>query len=408
MLTNLPFTIDALHEVCRQGVSPDEVIQESLARLTNIADEGIYFYVASSSQLSKAITDLGPFDLELKPLWGIPFAVKDNIDAANMPTTAACYEFHYITKQDAYVVSLLKLAGAIVIGKTNLDQFATGLVGLRTPYPAPKNAIDSKLVPDRSSLRSALAVAHGEVYFSLGTDTAGSGRITSALNNIVGLKPTLGSISSRGVIPTCRSLDTVSILALTVEDASLVYACCRSYDKKDPFSKPYHGDAKQNMPTDFTVAVPDSTSLILDEPAQKKAYEQALNCWRQKRAKLVEIDFNPFYEVPKLLYEGLWVAERLAALEHFIAKHQSALYSITHVIIESAHKFSASDAFNARYHLQALPWKTTSILTKIDVIGVPPMPGLVYKSDIGSNAIGPNSRLGTYTNLLDDDHKKYH
>lgn len=400
MLTNLPFTIDAVHQAYRQGVSPDEVIRESLTRLANIADEGIYLYLASSSQLSKAVADLGPFDLKLKPLWGIPFAVKDNIDVANMPTTAACYEFKYIAKQDAYVISLLKQAGAIVIGKTNLDQFATGLVGLRTPYPAPENALDSKLVPGGSSSGSAVAVAHGQVCFSLGTDTAGSGRIPAALNNIVGLKPTLGSISSRGVIPACRSLDTVSIFALTVEDASRVYACCRSYDKKDPFSKPYHGAAKHNIPADFTFAVPDSSSLILDEPAQKKAYEQALNYWRQKGAKLVEIDFKPFYEVSKLLYEGPWVAERLAALAPFMAKHRSALYPVTREIIESAHKFSASDAFNARYRLQALCREITSILTKIDVLCVPSMPGLVYKSDIEADPIAPNSRLGTYTNFV--------
>jgi allophanate hydrolase len=400
MLTNLPFTIDALHKVYRQGVSADQVIRESLTRLSNIADEGIYLYVASDSQLSKAVAELGPFDLALKPLWGIPFAIKDNIDALDMPTTAACKEFSYIAKQDAYVVSLLKQAGAIVIGKTNLDQFATGLVGLRTPYPAPKNAIDAKLVPGGSSSGSAVAVAHGQVCFSLGTDTAGSGRIPAALNNIVGLKPTLGSISSRGVIPACRSIDTVSILALTVKDAAQVYACCRRYDKQDPFSKPYYGPAKQNIPVNFTVAIPDSESLILDEPAQKEAYEQALNYWLKKGAKLIEIDFKPFYEVSKLLYEGPWVAERLAALASFMAKHPSALYPVTSQIIESAHKFSASDAFNAHYRLQALSRQIASILTKIDVICVPSMPGLVYKSDIEADPIGPNSRLGTYTNFV--------
>lgn len=400
MLTNLSFTIDEIHKAYHQNVGVDAVVTESLDRLLKIDDEGIYLHISSEAQLAEAITALGPFDLEKKPLWGIPFAVKDNIDVVDMPTTAACEEFRYIAQQDAYVVSLLKQAGAIVIGKTNLDQFATGLVGLRTPYPAPKNAIDEKLVPGGSSSGSAVAVAHGQVCFSLGTDTAGSGRIPAALNNIIGLKPTLGSISSRGVVPACRSLDTVSIFALTVEDATQVYACCRKHDQKDPFSKLYSGYVKHNMPVTFTMAVPDSNSLIIDEPAQEKSYQQALNYWKKKGAVILEIDFQPFYEVAKLLYEGPWVAERLAALETFIGEHSNALYPVTRNIIESARNFSASDAFNGSYRLRELRQKTAAILKNIDVMCVPSMPGLVYKHDIEADPIGPNSRLGTYTNFV--------
>lgn len=400
MLTDLPFTIDAIHQAYRQKVSPNEVIKESLFRLENTADEGIYLHLATPSQLATAIAELGPFDPELKPLWGLPFAVKDNIDVANMPTTAACPEFAYTPEEDACVVSLLKQAGAIVIGKTNLDQFATGLVGVRTPHPAPKNAINAKLVPGGSSSGSAVAVAHGQVCFSLGTDTAGSGRIPAALNNIVGLKPTLGSISSRGVIPACRSIETVSIFALTVSDASTVYDCSRSYDHQDPFSKLYHGMSKHNVPAHFTMGIPDTNSLIIDEPAQQEAYQQAISYWQQKGAKIVEIDFQPFYDVAKLLYEGPWVAERLAAIEPFLNKHPTALHQTTHQIIESARKFSASDAFNAFYRLQALRKEIEITLKSIDLLCVPSMPGFVSTQDIKADPIGPNSRLGTYTNFV--------
>ena len=400
MLTNFPFTIDSLHKAYQLGLAPSDVIAESLERIAKTNDDGIYLYLANSTELANAIENIGPFDLESKPLWGIPFAVKDNIDVKGMPTTAACEEYKYIAEQDAYVISLLKNAGAIVIGKTNLDQFATGLVGVRTPYPAPKNAVNPTLVPGGSSSGSAVTVSHNHVCFSLGTDTAGSGRIPAALNNIVGLKPTLGSISATGVIPACRSLDTVSILALTVEDASKIYEQCRQYDENDPYSSTYTGAATKSIPTNVTIGIPDSSSLIIDEQEQKEAYQQALLYWKEKGAKLVEIDLQPFYEVAKLLYEGPWVAERLAALTPFIEQQPEALHPITHQIISSAHQFSARDTFNGLYRLQALRKKTDAIMKNIDLMCVPSMPGMVYTKDIDSDPIAPNSRLGTYTNFV--------
>ena len=400
MISDLAFTIDSLHQAYKLDLKPEEVIDESLARIANTADQGIYLYLADKLQLSEAINSLGPFDLTAKPLWGIPFAVKDNIDVKGMPTTAACEAFRYIAEQDAHVISLLKAAGAIVIGKTNLDQFATGLVGLRSPFPAPKNAINPKLVPGGSSSGSSVTVSHGHVSFSLGTDTAGSGRIPAALNNIIGLKPTLGSISSRGVIPACRSLDTVSIFALTVADAAQVYRCSKGEDPDDAFSKPYTGPDQQAIPARLNIAIPDFNSLIIDEPEQREAYLEALNFWKQKGATLIEIDFTPFYEVAKLLYEGPWVAERLAAIAPFIAKHPNALHPITDKIISAAHNYSASDAFNASYRLQALTKETRILLKNIDLMCVPSMPGMVYTQDIARDPITPNSRLGTYTNFV--------
>lgn len=400
MLSKLSFTIDSIHKAYSEGVTVNELVNESVRRLEKIGDKGIYLHVCDTMELSAALEELGSFDPVKKPLWGIPFAVKDNIDVAGLPTTAACEEFRYIAERDAYVVSRLKQAGAIVIGKTNLDQFATGLVGVRTPFPVPKNAIDESLVPGGSSSGSAVAVAHGQVCFSLGTDTAGSGRIPAALNNIVGLKPSLGSISGTGVVPACRTLDTVSIFALNVQDASTVYACCRHFDKQDAFSKPYLGATTQAIPATLTLAVPDKKSLILDEPEQEEAYRQALDYWRNKGAALIEVDFQPFYEVAKLLYEGPWVAERLAAIESFITKAPRSLHPVTRTIIESANQFSATDVFNAIYRLKALRRELEPVLDSVDALCVPSMPGLVYTKDLEVDPIGPNSRLGTYTNFV--------
>ncbi|TIW05901.1 MAG: allophanate hydrolase, partial [Mesorhizobium sp.] len=201
-----------------------------LARIDAAGDPGIFIHLATKEELLAEAEALGPFDAVAKPLWGIPFAVKDNIDVAGMPTTAACAEYAYTPDKDATVVARLKAAGAFVVGKTNLDQFATGLVGVRTPWPIPRNAIDPKLVPGGSSSGSAVATARGIVSFALGTDTAGSGRIPAGLNNIVGLKPTVGALSTTGVVPACRTLDCVSVFALTVDDANAVFSAAAAHD----------------------------------------------------------------------------------------------------------------------------------------------------------------------------------
>ncbi|MBN9025470.1 MAG: allophanate hydrolase, partial [Rhizobiales bacterium] len=233
-LTKLPFTIDALREAYRAGLRPEQVIAEAFRRLDAVGDAGIFIHAAREQALAEALA-LGEPDG--RPLWGIPFAAKDNIDVAGMPTTAACPDFAHTPDADAFVVARLRAAGAICLGKTNLDQFATGLVGVRTPYPVPKNAIDPAIVPGGSSSGSAVAVAHGIASFALGTDTAGSGRVPAALNSIVGLKPTLGALSATGVVPACRTLDTVSIFALTVADAWTVFESAAAPDVVDAYSR---------------------------------------------------------------------------------------------------------------------------------------------------------------------------
>ena len=207
MLTDLPFTLNALREAYAAGTSPVAVIDEIFARLDAVNDPGIFIHLRNRDSLRAEAEALGAFDPDM-PLWGIPFAAKDNIDVAGIPTTAGCPAYAYTPEADAFVVANLRAAGALMVGKTNLDQFATGLVGIRTPYGAPLNAVDPAIVPGGSSGGSGVIVGHGIVTFSLGTDTAGSGRVPAALNNIVGLKPTLGALSASGVVPACRTLDT--------------------------------------------------------------------------------------------------------------------------------------------------------------------------------------------------------
>ncbi|MEM6495263.1 MAG: amidase family protein, partial [Pseudomonadota bacterium] len=233
MIKQLQFDIPSLHAAYRNCLAPEAVVAEVFRRIDDVADPGIFICLEDRDRIAEAVADLGSFDTARMPLWGVPFAIKDNIDVVGLPTTAGCPAFAYTPDEDAFCLARLREAGAILIGKTNLDQFATGLVGVRTPYPIPKNAIDPALVPGGSSSGSAVAVAHGIVSFALGTDTAGSGRVPAGLNNIVGLKPSLGSVSNTGVVPACRTLDTVSVFALNVGDANRVHQQISCFDPAD-------------------------------------------------------------------------------------------------------------------------------------------------------------------------------
>ncbi len=404
-LSDLPFTVTDLHRAYHGGVPPQAVMAETFHRIRAVDDAGIFLHLIDEEQAVAAAEHLRGFEPGRRPLWGIPVAVKDNIDVAGMPTTAACPAFAYRAEADAFVVKRLRDAGALVIGKTNLDQFATGLTGMRTPYPVPRNALDSRLVPGGSSSGSAVAVAHGLVSLALGTDTAGSGRVPAGMNNVVGLKPSLGSLSASGVVPACRTAETVSILALTTEDAWAAFEVMAAFDPDDAWSKPAARAIRQSPRSAFTVGVPTpGTRHFFGDEEQATAYERALEGLAALGGEIVELDFGPFYDVGQLLYGGPWIAERYAAVEALLDREPSALHPVTRQVIASACGLSAVDAFRGIYRLAELRRALEPQLAALDLLCVPTVPTLYTRADLEHDPLEPNARLGTYTsfvNLMD-------
>ncbi|MFT3870420.1 MAG: allophanate hydrolase [Nibricoccus sp.] len=334
------------------------------------------------------------------PLRGLTFAIKDNIDFAGVPTTAACPDFAYTPSTSAPVVQRLVNAGAIPLGKTNLDQFATGLVGVRSPYGVPVNPFNSAYIPGGSSSGSAVAVAAGLCDFALGTDTAGSGRVPAAFNNLVGLKPTRGLLSTRGVVPACRTLDCVSIFTRTISDAAEILSVAAAYDPEDPYSRPATPPVIDEV-WPPRIGVPRADQLeFFGNAAAAELFATAIARWRSLGAKIVEIDFTPFLAAARLLYEGPWVAERYAAIRPFIESQPAALHPVTRQIIESARALTATSAFEAAYKLAALRRQAEAVWADIDVL-LTPTTGTVYTvAEVESDPIRLNSNLGTYTNYL--------
>lgn len=317
---------------------------------------------------------------ERLPLYGVPYAVKDNIDVEGHPTTAACPAYSYVALQTAYAVQRLEDAGAICVGKTNMDQFATGLVGTRSPYGACLNPFDSRYISGGSSSGSAVAVALGQVSFALGTDTAGSGRVPAGFCNIVGLKPTRGLISTSGVVPACRSLDCISIFALTAEDAACVFEIARGYDAGDPYSR--RSSAGVSRAADhICCGVPRAADLqFFGDDAAKRAFASALDALQSLGADLVEIDYAPFAETARLLYEGPWLAERLAAIKPFFDSSSDKMHPVVREIIAGGARFSAVDAFEAQYQLQRLAKACVEEWKRMDMLVVPTA-GTIYRVD---------------------------
>ena len=377
-MTGIDLDIARLHTSYAAGLAPADVIAEVYARIAAADDPGIFIALRDEADVQADAAALPPFDPAAFPLWGVPFAVKDNIDVAGMATTAACPDYAYVAGESAAVVERLLAAGALLIGKTNLDQFATGLVGVRTPYPVPKNACDPALVPGGSSSGSAVAVARGIVTFALGTDTAGSGRVPAALNNIVGLKPSRGALSVRGVVPACQTLDCVSIFAATSDDAWRVMQVAGSRDPADPWSREFSFGAPMAPPV-VRYGVPDRTSRILGSVQAEAAYDAALALLPGQPA---EIDLGPFFAAAALLYEGAWVAERYAAIRDFIEAKPDSLHPVTRKIIEGARQRSAADAFDGIYRLAELANITRDVWKEIDVLVVPSIPDICTLDDV--------------------------
>ncbi|SNB67834.1 allophanate hydrolase [Arboricoccus pini] len=396
-------TIGALHEAYARDSDPTLVIAELYRRMAVLDDPGIFITLRSEAEILSEIKALGPFDPKSRPLWGVPFAVKDNIDVVGLPTTAGCPDFAYKAAVDAFAVQRLRAAGAIPIGKTNLDQFATGLVGVRTPYPVPRNAIDAAYVPGGSSSGSAVAVARGLVTFALGTDTAGSGRVPAGLNNIVGLKPSLGSVSTRGVVPACRTLDTISVFASTVGDADTVFRVMQGYDPMDGFCRDLPvGGMPSRLPPRLRVGVPDASSRVFGGDAlAEAAFDAAMGDLQAlSEVEIVPVDMQPLFDVAALLYAGPWVAERYQAIRDVMETRPDILHPTTRRIIEGAKAYSAADAFAGQYKLAALRRAAQSILARIDLLVVPTYPRPRKLEELEVDPIGPNSELGTYTNFV--------
>jgi allophanate hydrolase len=337
-------------------------------------------------------------DAGTMPLLGVPCAVKDNIDVLGMPTTAACPAFTYTPTANASSVQRLLDAGAVVMGKTNLDQFATGLVGTRSPYGTVPNAFDRDYVSGGSSSGSGSVVARGLVPFALGTDTAGSGRVPAGFNNIVGLKPSKGLISTAGVVPACRSQDCVSVFALTVADAASVAALMSGPDARDDYSRQPAGPAR-HFATSPRFGIPDEINWFGDD-GYRRAWQQTLEALRAAGAEILPLSFAPMYELARLLYGGAFVAERHAAVGHFIREHAQAVNPVVRGIIATGENFSASDAFRDEYRRAALAKQIHARMAGVDALLVPTTPCLPRIDEVAEDPVGVNSRLGTFTNFV--------
>ncbi len=335
--------------------------------------------------------------LQTYPLLGVPFAVKDNIDIAGQPTTAACPAFAHTPDDSATVVHKLQQAGAIWLGKTNLDQFATGLVGTRSPYGAPACLADPTRISGGSSSGSAVAVARSLVAFALGTDTAGSGRVPAGLNGLVGLKPTPGRVSNRGVLPACRTLDCVSVLAHTVDDAAHVLAVIEGADPSDDYSHFSPGPAAATGPLRLGVPLaPDLDAGV----GYTTAWQAALLHARDQGHTLVEMDFAPLDEVAALLYDGPWVAERHAVVEELLTQQPQVFDSAVRQVIGHAKGMTATQTFQAQYRLRTAQSRSAAIWQTVDALLVPTTTTHPRFDEVAADPLGVNARMGRYTNFV--------
>lgn len=340
---------------------------------------------------------------EVLPLYGIPFGVKDNIDVAGLDTTASCPAYAYRPDRHAFVVERLIRDGAIVIGKTNLDQFATGLVGVRSPYGIPVNPFDADRVPGGSSSGSAVAVAVGLCSFALGTDTAGSGRVPASFNNIVGLKPTRGMLSTSGMVPACRTLDCVSVFALTVDDAAFVAQRMAAYDAGDPYAEPEGASwdpRPSELPSSFRFAVPAPDDLVLPDASARELWTRAVQTFEALGGKSATLGLKPFHDTAALLYHGPVVAERLEATSKLLAEKPDELHPVIREIVSAATRFNASDAQHAQTELRRLRRICHAALANIECLVVPSAPLFPRVADVLADPVRINTELGRYTNFV--------
>lgn len=388
-------------------LTPQQLLENIRQACEQFVDHNIWIHLLSREELQPYLDNLLNKRIERFPLYGIPFAIKDNIDLAGIPTTAACQAFSYLPEKSAFIVEQLINAGAIPVGKTNMDQFATGLAGTRSPAPwgACKNSFNKDYISGGSSSGSSVSVALGLVSFSLGTDTAGSGRVPASFNNLIGLKPSKGLLSMSGVVPACRSLDCVSVFALTTDDANTVFEQAAVYDVNDQYARenPFSNNGRQyGLPVEpFTFAVPQRDQLeFFGNTAAQKLFEKSISTMQALGGKKHEIDFAPFLQAAKLLYEGPWVAERYVAIENIISQQANELIPVIRTIIGRAKNKKATEAFKAEYSLQKHRSLAKRLLTDVDFL-MTPTAGTIYTiEEINTDPIKLNSNLGYYTNFM--------
>lgn len=403
---NRDLSIISLRRAYTAGeICPEQILAQIDQQADAAADHNIWIHHLSAAERAPFLDAIKKMDIASSPLWGVPFAIKDNIDLANIPTTAGCEAFAYTPQRSAQVVEHLLAAGAIPVGKTNLDQFATGLNGTRSPFGVCRNSFDPNYISGGSSSGSAVAVALGLASFSLGTDTAGSGRVPACFNNLVGVKPTRGLLSTAGVVPACRSLDTVSLFTLNADDANRILAVSEGLDAGDPYSRRNHHInshryyGARSLPLKLGV-IPASQLKFFGDTSYAEAYQQTLEVLREEGVTLQNIDYAPFEETARMLYEGPWLAERFVATESIMSSNPELMHPVVRGIIAPGEAMDAGALFRAQYRLQYLKQHCNAQLADVDCLLTPTAGRLFTIDEMLEEPILRNSQLGYYTNFV--------
>jgi allophanate hydrolase len=387
------------------NLTPEQLMESIREKSKMYEDRNIWIHILSAKEQKKWLQELSQKPIDTHPLWGIPFAIKDNIDLAGIATTAACPDFSYVPEKSAFVVQKLIDAGAIPVGKTNLDQFATGLNGTRSPYGECHNAFNPDFISGGSSAGSSVAVALGLSAFSLGTDTAGSGRIPAGFNNLIGVKPSIGLLSATGMLPACRSLDCMTIFSLTVDDANLVLSQAEGLDTSDEYSRKntfansqrFYG--KHQGPLKIGI-LPDSQLKFFGDKAYTQLYQQTIESLNNDGVDLIEIDYAAFDEAALMLYEGPWVAERYLACQPLIDENPEAIHPVVREIVKKGKYPSAADLFTYQYRLQGLKSRCRKAIEEIDCLLTPTAGKHFTIAEMLEQPVICNSQLGYYTNFM--------